>query len=273
MGDGDLSINGMFGGSSEAFPALNLFEDGVSIQAPSKFDKDENAPSKTYMGDDTWKLLFPNGDQLKIAHGLVVQSIQSLANKRTIRHFTWSGQADSDEVHLTELEVRKGEYRYHHKRLADGTWQKKTWKKELGRWSEPEAEDRSFDFDNETYAYKFVDGADGIIHIIWPGGIEKAVTPEGITSEYVNGCISRITNGENERVVAWSGKGIRSLKDSVQKKVWTQTAEDVWTSDKGDKRLGGIIFKLDGSFGFRGQETSIIIDLNGREYVESNPGS
>ncbi len=251
---------------------MNLFDEGVSIKAPSKFDKDENAPRKTYLGDDTWKLLFGNGDQLKISHGLVVQSIQSFANKRTIRHFTWSKKTNStadDEVRLSELEVTKGECRYHHKRLADGSWQKRTWKKELRGWSEPEPEERSFEFDNETFAYKFVDASDGIAHIIYPGGIEKAVTPQGITSEYVNGCIERITNGEVVRAVSWTPTGIRSLTDGVQKKVWTRTGDRIWTSNKGDKRIGDIVFKLDGAFGFRDEDKTTFIDMNGREYEDS----
>lgn len=258
--------------NSEVLPFVNLFDDGVSIEAPSNFDKDGSAPRKTYMGDGTWKLDFPHGDQLKVSHGLVIQSIQSFGNKKTIRIFTWSKKADTsshgneDEFLLSAIEVVKGQYRYHHTRQADGSWKKRTWNKELHCWSEAEPEERSFDFDNKTFSYKFVDASDGIAHIILPGGIEKAITPEGIINEYKNGRLERISKSELVRELKWNGKAIKSLRDDVQQKTWVQTADSVWTSDKGDKRNGDLIFTLNGAFGFREKNKTTFIDMNGCEY-------
>lgn len=269
-----MSIDGfgLFGNSSGGLPSVNLLEDGVSIQAPTEFDEHANAPKKVYLGDDTWKFVFPNGDQLKVRHGLTLQSIQHLGNNRTIRNFNWSRNTErpDEEASLSTIEVVKREIRYLHARVADGSWQKKTWSKQLGCWSEPEREERSFYFDNETFTFKFVDASDGMVHIILPGGIQRAITPEGITSEYVNGRLERISNSGLVRVLSWNRAIVVSLNDGVQNKFWKLTADGVWTSDQGDRRFGQIIFKLNGAFGFKGEDTTTFIDMSGREHVVNN---
>lgn len=251
---------------------MNLLENGVSLQAPTKFDEHANAPKKVYLGDDTWKFAFPNGDQFNVRHGLTLQSIQHLGSNRTIRNFTWSQTTErpDQDASLSTIEVVKREIRYLHARLADRSWQKRTWSKQLACWSEPEPEQRSFYFDNETFTFKFVDARDGMVHIVLPGGIQRAITPEGITSEYVNGRLDRISNGGLVRVLSWNRAIVVSLNDSVQNRVWKRTTDGVWISDQGDRRFGQIIFMLNGAFGFKGEETTTVIDMAGQEHVVNN---
>jgi hypothetical protein len=219
--------------------------------------------------DGSRSVLHPNKDVVKIAKDGRVSEI-SYADG-TKRSFSWqenpNAKGADDKVILSSVQVHRDGKVYYHSRTDGDKWTVLTW--ENNKWSEAKSETISFNFDNKTQAYSFVDSADGITHIIKPGGDVQQITADGASLEYKEGKLVKASKGELVREFDWKGDKLQSVRDGVQSKTWTSSDAEHWKSDKGDAKSGKVIISPNGEIEFKKGNVSTIIKMDGSEATRS----
>lgn len=205
-----------------------------------------------------------NKDIVKIGKDGLVSEI-NYADGST-RKFTWTQNPNAnglDDQHiLSSVQVHRDGKIYLHSRVEGDKWQARTL--ENNRWSEAKAETISFSFDQKNSTYSHFDSADGITHILEPGGTVKQIGADGTRLEYKDGKLSKAVNGDIVREFDWKDNKLHLVRDSAQGKTWSQDG-NLWKSDKGDVRSGEGFITPAGEIGFRNGDKSSIIKMDGSE--------
>lgn len=216
--------------------------------------------------DGSRELTCPNKDLVKTAKNGTISEI-SYADGST-RKFTWetnpNSKGDDDKYNLTAVQVSRDGKNYFHTRQENGSWQSQTY--ENGAWSAAKPATLSFEVNNKTREYSYVDSSDGIKHIRQAGGAEKEISRDGVSLEYKNGNLVRVSKGDSAREFDWKDGKVVAIKDGVQGKNWKQTSAGVWESDKGDKRHGAATISPTGEIAFKKGDKSSVIKMDGEEY-------
>lgn len=223
-----------------------------------------NMTVETINNDGSRNILHPNKDLVRVGKDGLVSEINFADGVN--RKLTWkenpNAKENDDKFILNGVRVEREGKTYQHSRVDGDKWQVSTL--ENNRWSAATPETTSFDFDKKSNAYSFVDSADGIKHVIRPGGERQDVTADGATLDYKNDKLVKASKGDTVREFEWKKGDLQSIRDGVQNKVWTPDG-DKWKSDKGDLREGKPVISPTGEIEFKKGDTSSIIKMDGTE--------
>ncbi len=237
---------------------------GILTVANQTYHSDLTVEVKNTDGSRT--ISHPNKDVVKVGKDGLVSEI-NYADGST-RRFTWAENPNAkglDDKHtLSTVEVHRDGKKYLHSLIEGDKWQSRTW--ENNRWSDAKPETLSFKFDHKSRAYSHSDSADGITHILEPGGTVKQVTADGAQLQYKEGKLVKVMKGDAVREFDWKDNKLQSIRDAVQGKTWTADGAS-WKSDKGDVRPGAAFITSIGEIGFKNGDKTSIIKMDGTEFA------
>lgn len=247
---------------------MNLDEkSGDFSVASTTYKSDLTVESK--MEDGSKQIRHPNKDLVKIDKNGLFSEIEYGDGSK--RKFGWkeNPKADpnlpaSERYSLQTVTVTRDGKSYQHNKEENGKWSVRTY--ENGSWSKAKDETLSFELDKKTGSYSYTDSADGIKHIVEPGGLKKDISADGTELEYKNDVLTKARKGEREREFVWQDKKLVGVHDGIQGKNWTLDKSGVWQSDKGDKQEGHAFVSADGEFGFKKQDKSSVFKTDGSQY-------
>ena len=222
---------------------------------------------ETKNNDGSRQITYPNKDVVKVSkEGHVAEVNYSDGTKR---NFTWSKNPDAkgtdDNYTLSGVQVLRDGKTYYHSRGDGDKWNVQTW--ENGKWSAKTSQTTSFDFDQKSREYSYIDSSDGIKHILQPGGIEKTITSDGAKIEYEGGNLSKVSKDGKTREFEWQDKKLVAIKDGVQDKVWKPAEGGGWASNRGDKKSAEAIITPTGDIVFKNGNRAAVIDNVGSEFT------